>query len=114
MLSIEEGDKHYFSLVIYGFCSNNTPYSGSLSFLKFIFLLTPVDTRDCYYFKSKGEFKPSAHYGCINGRGPEFSSFSQSTLIQISFVSFISSVSFCKFCRIQSTISAGVEWVPPH
>ena len=38
-----------FSLVIYGFCSNNVLYSASLSFKMFIFLLTPSDTRDCYY-----------------------------------------------------------------
>ena len=79
--------KHCFSLVIYGFCSNKSHYSTSLLFIKFIFLITPFDTSD-YFFKSKGGFKPTAHYGCIRGRGFNFPSFSQRTLIQISFVSF--------------------------
>ena len=39
--------KQYFSLVMYGFCSNNTFYSASpLSFMVFIFVLTPFDTWD--------------------------------------------------------------------
>ena len=31
--------KHYFSLIMYGFCSYNTLYSASLSFRVFIFIL---------------------------------------------------------------------------
>ena len=38
---------------MYGFCSSNALYSTSLSFRMFIFLLTPFDTWDCYYFGSK-------------------------------------------------------------
>ena len=43
--------KHCFSLIRYGFCSSNALYSASLPFRMFIFLLTPFDTSDCYYFK---------------------------------------------------------------
>ena len=58
-MPIEEGGgKQWFSLVIYGFCINNITYSKSLSFTKFIFLLTPFDIRDCYYFKLKEGLKP--------------------------------------------------------
>ena len=35
-----------------GFCSNNALCSASLSFTIFLFLLTPFDIWDCYYFKS--------------------------------------------------------------
>ena len=35
---------------MYGFCSSNALYSASLSFRMFIFILTPFDTSDCYYF----------------------------------------------------------------
>ena len=42
------GVRHCFTLVMYGFCSNNALYSAGLSFM-FIFLLTPFDTKDCYF-----------------------------------------------------------------
>ena len=90
-LPIEERNKHCFSLVIYGFYNNNTSNSANLSFIKFIFLLIPFDTRYCY------GFRPSPHYGCRSGKGSDFSSFSQCTLIQISFARFISFVNFSKF-----------------
>ena len=49
--------KQYFSLVMYGFCSNNTFYSASpLSFMVFIFVLTPFDTWDwmlLFYLREK-------------------------------------------------------------
>ena len=35
-----------------GFWSNNALYSASLSFIMFIFLLTPSDAKDYYYFES--------------------------------------------------------------
>ena len=44
------GIKHCFSLVMYGFCSSSALYSASFSFKMFIFILTPFDTWDCYYF----------------------------------------------------------------
>ena len=55
---IHKGGKHCFSLVYMDFAA-----------------ITPFDIRDCYYFRSKGGFKLSAHYGCIRGRGSELSSF---------------------------------------
>ena len=45
------GCKHCFWLILYWHCGNNALYSASLLFI-FIFLLTPFNTRDCYYFKS--------------------------------------------------------------
>ena len=33
-----KGSKHYFSLVMYGFCSSNTLYSASVSFRMFIII----------------------------------------------------------------------------
>ena len=35
--------KHYFLLIMYGFCSSNALYSASLLFRMFIFVLTPFD-----------------------------------------------------------------------
>ena len=53
-LSIEGGGggggKHCFSLIRYKFFSSNALYFISFSFKIFIFLLTPCDTFDCYYF----------------------------------------------------------------
>ena len=46
------GVNRYFSLIMYGYGSNNTLYSASLPFVMFIFLLTPFDTRDSHYFRS--------------------------------------------------------------
>ena len=43
------GDKHSFSLIMYGVCSRNAVYSASLSFRMFIFHLTAFDNSD-YYF----------------------------------------------------------------
>ena len=42
------GSSPCFSLVMYSFCSNNTHYSASLSFMTFIFLLTPFDAKYCF------------------------------------------------------------------
>ena len=47
-----KGDEYCFPLMINGFCSSNALYSRSLSLAMFIFLLTPFDTLNCYYFKS--------------------------------------------------------------
>lgn len=47
-----KGDKHSFLLVMYEFCGNNALYLPNLLFTMFFSLLTPVDTRDCYYFDS--------------------------------------------------------------
>ena len=48
----EEGEgKHCFSLIMCGFCSSNALYSERLSFRVFIFLLTPFDTWNSYYFR---------------------------------------------------------------
>ena len=47
-----EGRKNCFSLVMYEFCSNDALYSANFSFTMFIFLLTPINTQDYYYFKS--------------------------------------------------------------
>ena len=44
--------KHCFSLEVYGFCNNIALYSASLSFVMFIFLLTPFDTKGSYYSES--------------------------------------------------------------
>ena len=44
------GGKHCFSLIRYIFFSSNALYLVSFSFKMFIFLLTPFDTFDCYYF----------------------------------------------------------------
>ena len=41
--------KHYFSWK-YGFFCKNALYSTSLLLTMFIFLITPIDTWDCYYF----------------------------------------------------------------
>ena len=49
-LSIE-GSRHIFELVMYKFWSNNAPYSACLSFIMFAFLLTPIDTWNCYSFE---------------------------------------------------------------
>ena len=38
------GDKHCFSLIMYGFCNSNGLYSASLSFRMLIFILTPFNT----------------------------------------------------------------------
>ena len=42
--------KQSLSLIMYGFCSSNAPHSARFSFGFFIFLMTPFDTWDCYYF----------------------------------------------------------------
>ena len=46
-----EGVSNAF-LLMYGFCSNNAFYSTSLLLTMFLFLLTPVNTWDRYYFES--------------------------------------------------------------
>ena len=51
-LSIEGRVKHCFSFVMFGFCSNNALYSANLLFKMFILLLSPIDNRDWYHFKS--------------------------------------------------------------
>ena len=43
--------QHWFSLVMWRFCSDNALYSASLSFTMFVFLLTSFDTWD-YFFQS--------------------------------------------------------------
>ena len=49
LLKVVGGSRHCFSLVMYGFSSNNALYTALLSFTMFIFLLTLFD---CYYFES--------------------------------------------------------------
>ena len=35
---------------MYGFCGNNALHEARFSFTVFFFLLTPIDTCDCYFF----------------------------------------------------------------
>ena len=48
---------------MHGFCTNNALYTTSLSFTKFVFLLT----RDCFYFRSNlgVAYKSVAYKGSI-------------------------------------------------
>ena len=50
-LSIEGWGKHCFSLTVCGFFSSHALFSASLSFIIFIFILTPFNTWDSYYFR---------------------------------------------------------------
>ena len=59
------GDRHCFSLIRYGFCGSNVLYSAGLSFRMFIFLLTPFDTWDCYYFRLNLSSQSVAYKSCL-------------------------------------------------
>ena len=52
-ICLKNGDNPYIgvSLVMYGFCSNNATFLTSVSFM-FIFVSTPFDNWDSYYFES--------------------------------------------------------------
>ena len=48
----EGGGKNCFSLMMYGFCSNNALYSTSISFTMFVFRFILFDTWHYYFFGS--------------------------------------------------------------
>ena len=48
----EGGGEHYFSLMMYGYCSNNVLHLLSFSLKMLIFLLNPFNKWGCYYIES--------------------------------------------------------------
>lgn len=88
------GGKRCFSLVICGFCSNNTPYSTKSFVYKVVFFF------NSFWYHRLLLFQINRH----NGEGVRVLKLFQRAMIKISFLSLISFVSFCKFCRIKPTI----------